>query len=253
MTTVTLIAVPFHLDEPLPAAELPGPADHTVAPTLPAGTPWHRMAALYAEVATAVAGEVAAGRTPVVASGDCTTALGAVAGVQRAGVDPMLIWIDGHGDLQTEETSASGYLGGMPLRQLVGGADRTVADHVGLRTLSEEDVLLVDARDLDPAEVEFLSGSAIRRCAVEDVGDTVPAGRPLHLHLDVDVTDPGDLPDLLFPTPHGPGLDAVAATVRGLLATGSVVAVTLGCTWRPGSAAAGHVHELAAEMVATLQ
>lgn len=228
---MTLIGVPFHLDEPLPG--LPFVTDHVVAPTLPAGGPWERMAVLYEEVARVVAAE--AGRVPWVASGDCTTSMGVVAGLQRAGIAPSIVWFDAHGDVQTAETSASGYLGGMPVRQLVGGADRTVPDALGLRPVREQDVVLVDARDLDPPEAEFLAGSAVRRCSVE--GIPAPTG-PVYLHLDVDVIDPLDLPGLLFPVPGGPRIPAVTAAVRELLASGHVVAVGLACTARPEGAEA---------------
>jgi len=134
---------------------------------------------LYAEVADAVDLD----GVPVVLSGDCTTALAVMAGVQRAGVDPALVWFDAHGDLQTPETSTSGYLGGFPVRQLVGGSDRSVPDRLGLRPVPESDVLLVDARDLDPPEAEFLRGSAIRRVPVDAVVEALPEG-PVHLHVD---------------------------------------------------------------------
>ncbi|WP_219414550.1 arginase family protein [Pseudonocardia nigra] len=246
---MNVIAVPFHLDEPLPAFDPPLAPGRTVAPALPAGSPWQRMAALYAEVADAVAADVTAGRVPVVVSGDCTTSLGVVTGLQRAGVAPSVVWFDAHGDVQTPETSASGYLGGVPLRQLVGGAERSAPDHLGLRPLAESDVVLVDARDLDPPEADYLATSAIRRCGVDEVAAALPDG-PLYLHVDVDVVDPQDLPGLLFPAPGGPPLAGVAAAVRSVLATGSVVAVGLACTWQPGSGAAGILARLAAELTA---
>jgi arginase len=224
---MTVLSVPFHLDEPLPGFAPPVPPDEVVAPVLPAGTPWERMAALYAEVADAVG----VGEPQVVLSGDCTTALAVVAGLQRGGVDPTLVWFDAHGDLQTPQTSASGYLGGFALRQLVGGADRLVPDRLGLRPLPESDVLLVDARDLDPPEAEFLAASAIRHVSVGSVVDALPDA-PVHLHLDADVVDPRDVPDLLFPAPGGPRLPDVLGAVRAVLATCPVVAVTVGCTWR---------------------
>jgi arginase len=236
MDGVTVIVVPFHLDEPLTGVIAPIEPDLVVEPELPAGTPWERMAVLYDGVADAVVSVLRGGRVPVVVSGDCTTSLGVVAGLQRAGVAPALVWFDAHGDVQTPETSASGYLGGMPVRQLVGGADRTVAERLGLRAVAEQDVVLVDARDLDPPEVVYLAGSAIRRTTVDGVASGLP-DRPVYLHLDVDVIDPRDVPGLLFPTPDGPRLPAVAAAVRAVLATGRVVAVGLACTWRPGSGA----------------
>jgi len=233
---VTVLSVPFHLDEALPAFVPPVAPDAVIAPELPPGTPWERMAVLYAEVADALGPD----ELQVVVSGDCTTSLGVVAGLQRSGVDPTVVWFDAHGDLQTPETSASGYLGGFPLRQLLGGSDRTAPDRLGLAPLRESDVLLVDARDLDPPEAEFLAGSAVRRVAVDEVVDALPAG-PVHLHLDADVVDPRDVPGLLFPAPDGPRWPAVLGAVRAVLATCPVVAVTVGCTWRgdgsPGFAA----------------
>jgi arginase len=209
-------------------------ADLTVAPELGPGAPWDRMVVLYADVADAVAAEVAADRVPIVLSGHCTTSLGVVAGLQRVGVEPGIVWFDAHGDVQTPETSTSGYLGGMPLRQLVGGADRVAPDWLGLRPLPEAGVALVDARDLDPPEAEFLAGAAIRRLPVESVsGDSLPPG-VLYVHVDVDVVDPREMPGLLFPAADGPSLAAVVSSVRSVLASGRVAAVALACTWRPG-------------------
>jgi arginase len=241
---MTVIAVPFHLDEHLPDLELPLVADRTIAPDLPPGAPWERMAALYAQVAAAVAAEVGAGRVPVVVSGDCTTSLGVVAGLQRAGRDPHVVWFDGHADVQTPQTTSSGYLGGFPVRQLVGGSDRTAPDLLGLRPVPEERVVLVDARDQDPPEVEYLARSAIRQVAVEDVGGALPPA-PVYLHVDVDVTNPDTLPGLLFPAQGGPSLAAVTEAVRAVVAGGGVAAVGIACTYREG----GGAHRLLAGLV----
>lgn len=246
---VTVIAVPFHLDEPVAGLELPLAPHRTIAPALPDGTPWERMAVLYEQVAQAVAAEVRAGRVPVVVSGDCTTSLGVVAGLQRAGRDPRVVWFDAHGDVQTPGTTATGYLGGFPVRQLVGGSDRTAPERLRLRPVAEEDVVLVDGRDLDPPEVEFLEGSPIRRVAVDDVGGALPAA-PVYLHVDVDVVDPGEVPGQLVPAPGGPSLPAVTAAVRTVVATGAVAAVGLACTYRPGSGAGRLLAGLAAELSA---
>jgi hypothetical protein len=114
---VTVIGVPYHLDEYLPDLDLtPEPAELITA-ELPAGEIWSRLAVLYAAVARAVTrGCADDGRPVVVASGDCLTALGTVGGLQAAGADPALVWFDAHGDVQTPETTSSGYLAGMALR-----------------------------------------------------------------------------------------------------------------------------------------
>ena len=76
----------------------------------------------------------------MVLSGDCTTWLGTVAGLQRAGLDPGIAWFDAHGDVQTLETTTSGYLGGLPLRQLTGYRPGLIADGLGLRPVPEHPI-----------------------------------------------------------------------------------------------------------------
>jgi arginase len=223
-----VIVVPYHQDELLPAGSLPVPGDghRTVSPPLPDGDVWHRLTSLY----DAVADEVAAAEAPpVVVSGDCLVSVGVLAGTQRAGADPSVIWFDAHGDVHTLETSTSGYLGGLSLRLLLGAhADRIT--RLGLRPVAEDRVTLVGARDLDPAEVEYLATAAIQRRSVTDA--VVPDG-PVVLHIDLDVIDADDLPGLLFPVSDGPSASAVVDAVRRIVDTGQVVALDIACPWHP--------------------
>jgi arginase len=161
-------------------------------------------------------------------------ALATLAGVQRAGLDPALIWFDAHGDVHTLVTTTSGYLGGLSLRLAMGAhADRIAA--LGLRPIPEDRTILVDARDLDPAEAEYLAGSAVRRSGVADLqAAELPTG-PLVLHIDLDVIDAADLPGLLFPAPGGPSTSTVLAAVRRILATGRVAALDIACPWHPSA------------------
>jgi arginase len=109
---VSLIFVPYHQDERLPDGTIALPAQAevtTVAPDLPDGDLWRRLGELYDGVAEAVAGQVRTGSMPAVVSGDCLVSLAVVAGAQRAGLDPSIIWLDAHGDVHTMESSKSGY------------------------------------------------------------------------------------------------------------------------------------------------
>jgi arginase len=198
---VTVLRVPYHLDEYLSELDLPldpascGPV-RTITADLPPGDPWTRLTALYRQVADAVAAAAGQGTRPVVVSGDCTTSLGIVAGLQRAGLDPGIVWFDAHGDVQTPETTASGYLGGMPLR--------------------------------------LLAGAAIGRTGIADLEPAAMPDGPLYVHLDLDVIDPAFLPGLLNATPGGAAPADVAGALGRLVATGRVAAVGIACTWRPG-------------------
>ena len=240
---MTVIAVPYHLDEHLPDLDLPLMPDEVVTAEFPPGQPWERLAMLYDAVArtaaTVLANTGGRGGRPVVLTGDCAISLGIVAGLQRAGTDPGIVWFDAHGDVQTPETTASGYLAGMPLRLLTGYRPELVASRLGLRPISEHRIVLAGARDLDPPEVTYLAGAAIGRRDLADLGD-LPEG-PLYVHVDMDVLDAAALPGLRYPVPGGPDATQLAGALRVLLATGQVAALGLACTWHPGHAAARHV------------
>jgi arginase len=231
------ILVPYHQDEYTPglAQSLPPDWPTTVVRVeLDGPSGWPRQAPLYGAVAQAVAG--AAGPAPItVVSGCCCVSIGVLAGLQRAGVDASVVWFDAHGDVQTMETTTSGYLGGMPLRIMTGYRPELVAQSIGLRAVPEKRITLVDARDLDPPEGAYLDAAPIRRCTVEDLdAGALPAG-PLLLHIDLDVVDPADLAGLRFPVPGGPSATAVVQAVRRVVATGRVAALDLAATWDPST------------------
>jgi arginase len=184
-----------------------------------------------------VGARVAASTEPVVvASGDCTTSLAIVTGLQRRGIVPGVIWLDAHGDFNTPRTTRSGYLGGMALALLAGRAGAAFARAIGLHAVAEDACALVGARDLDPAEREALERSAVRR--ITDVAELATAplpAPPWYVHLDVDVIDPRELPPLRFPVPGGPSANAVAAALRALARRGTIAALGLACTFTPAA------------------
>jgi arginase len=240
---MSVIQVPYHLDEYLPGLDVPLPPDTVITTDLSAGDVWDRLSALYSGVAAAVAGEAGHGGCPVVVSGDCTTALGTVSGLQRAGIEPGIVWFDAHGDVQTLETTTSGYLGGLPLRLLVGYRPELIAARLGLRAVPERQVTLVGARDLDPPEVSYLAGAQIRRSQVQELDAAgLPRG-PFYVHLDLDVIDPAQLPGLRLPVPGGPSPAQVAGALNALLGTGRVAAIGIACTWYPGHSAAAAIRQ----------
>ena len=146
-------------------------ADVTVEPELSSSSPQERMGVLCRELAAAVAAEPA----PVVVAGDCVAVIGVLAGLQRMGIDPTVIWFDAHGDFHTWETTASGFIGGMPLAMITGRGEQTVVAAAGLRPLSDESVVLVDGRDLDPGEAEALAASGVERVPVAPSPSHSPA------------------------------------------------------------------------------
>lgn len=236
---MTVIGVPYHLDEYLPGLDLTPEPTELITPELPAGEAWPRLDVLYTAVARAITRSRSdAGRPVVVASGDCLTALGTVAGLQAAGADPAIVWLDAHGDVQTPETSSSGYLAGMALRLLTGYRPELIADRLGLRPVLENRIVLVGARDLDPPEVTYLDQSQICRRQVTDLAVADLPNGPLYVHVDLDVVDGAELPALRYPTPGGPDVGRVADALSLLVGTGRVAAVGIACSWFPSRDAA---------------
>jgi len=246
----TVIAVPYHLEEHVPDLDFVLPPDEVVTADLSGGGAWDRLAVLSSAVAGAVSAVAADGGCPVVVSGDCFASLGVVAGLQAAGQAVGIVWFDAHGDVQTPETTTSGYLAGMPLRLLTGYRPELIAGRLGLRPVPEEHIVLAGARDLDPPEVSYLAASAIRQCDIPGLAVADLPGVPLYVHVDLDVLEPGEAPGLRYPAPGGPATGELAGALRALLATGRVAAITLACTWYPGHATASRLSPLLSEVLA---
>jgi arginase len=231
-----MLVLPWHLTDYLGDGlnvTLPAGAVTVAGAPGRAGKPWADLAGVYAGLAGAVA---TASGPPVVLSGDCVACLAVIAGVQRRGISPGLVWFDAHGDFHTEATTSSGYLGGLPLAKAVGRGDRTLPDALGLTPLAEDAVLLADGRDLDPPEVAALAGSRVRRAPVSELATADLPDGPIVLHVDLDVIDAGALPGLRFPAPGGPSRQAVADAVAAVARRREIAALDIAATWWPGDA-----------------
>ncbi len=167
---------------------------------------------------------------PLALLGECTLAPGAVAGLQRRHGEITIVWLDAHGDLNTPQTSSSGFIGGMPFAMLVGWSHEELAAAAHLHPVPEERCVLIGERDLDPDEDEALERSQIRRIGsvAEALAVLGPDAR-IYLHVDGDVMDPDDAPNVDFPAPGGWSADRLQAEVAMALADGRVVGVGVCC------------------------
>ena len=212
-----------------------------------------RVAAICAALAIDFDDAVRRGGRPGVLAGDCCATIGVLAGLQRAGLDPALIWFDAHGDFNTWETTPSGFLGGMPLAMVVGRGEQTLLEGTGMQPLSEEKVILTDARDLDPQERELVNASSILHLTRIDSlmkDDVLPTG-PLYIHFDCDVIEPALAPAMNYPAPGGPLPSELDAVFTKLVQTGRVVAVSVSL-WEPRLDGGGQTRRITLNLLDTL-
>jgi arginase len=208
-------------------------------------------------VCNAVSGEVRIAmdkkRFPIVLAGNCLTAAGAVAG---AGAD-AIIWADQHGDLNTPETSTSGFLDGMALATALGLCwTRMAAQIPGFKPIDPARCVLVNARDLDPAEKELLEKLPVIRtecpgwASAADRLKAVGASQ-IHMHVDLDVHDPEKLQANRYTTPGGPAPEQVRAAMCGLAGPLSIAGLTISA-YDPAFDPKGDVPPLVGELVVEL-
>jgi arginase len=153
---------------------------------------------LAGKVARVTRASRAAGRFPLTLSGSCFSTVGAFASV--AGDGTGLLWLDAHGDVNTPETSASGFLDGMAAATLLGWCHAERAREILPAALEESRLMLAGTRSLDAPESAALQQSAVGTLSPADLKDsgataaaldTFTAGlRSLYLHVDADVLDP---------------------------------------------------------------
>ena len=135
-----------------------------------------------------------AGRFPIVLAGNCSTAVGTLAGLPEG---TGVAWFDAHGDFNTPETTTSGFLDGTAVAIITGRCWKQLAVTVGFKTIPDERVFLVGTRDLDSLEGRLLADSNIDVIKPEkiriDLGRTLRSVgqhvEMMYVHLDLDVLD----------------------------------------------------------------
>jgi arginase len=217
------------------AGDLPVSATTTVDVPMEAGeslgTGVHRLSsivAVQARMAAALTELSAIGSGPVVTiGGDCAADLAAVqhAVSRREPGSLALVWLDAHGDLNTQETSPSGAFHGMVVRALLGEAPEPLAS-TGAAVLSPNSIVLGGTRELDDGEAAYVDEAGIRVVGVDELHTPDALVRAVeatgadavYVHVDLDVLDPGAIEGVQFPQPFGLQPDELVAAIRALRA-----------------------------------
>lgn len=145
--------------------------------------------------------------------------------------DLKVLWVDAHADLNTPQTSPSGDFHGMPLRVLLGEGPRQVIDMLP-GYLKPHQLGLIGVRDCDLEERCYINSRQIplwSELSEEDRDDieNFIDGRPLYIHLDLDVLDPAEGGLALFETPGGLAMGALIAWLESLPQKTDIVGIGL--------------------------
>jgi arginase len=129
----------------------------------------------------------------------------------RYGRDVAVVWLDGHADLNTPDSSPSKTFHGMPVRFMLGEGEYNFLE-LNYSTLSPQQILYIGARDFDPPEAEYIVKHKMNVLQVNDVRyrpelvtETLKAMgySKVYVHLDVDVMDSREFPHVAYPQENG--------------------------------------------------
>jgi arginase len=144
--------------------------------------------------------------------GGCGIELPIVSCLRRRHPGLCALWLDAHGDLNSPASSPSGHFHGMALRFLLEpDLDPDISPSEGF--LEPSDVVLVGCRDLDLPEEEYIRAKGIGTRGEAD-NWTIPDRAPLYAHVDLDVLDLSEYPNVKCPVEGGLSIPAVSRFLR---------------------------------------
>ena len=186
-------------------------------------------------LAESVYSSIKAGALPLTIGGDHALGFGTVAGSSKAfGDDFGVIWIDAHGDINTEASSPSGNTHGMPLGASMGfGADAVKNIYFDGVKVKPENVILICQRDLDEGEVDLIKehnismwdGATVREKGIEKVIEEVLKDMKaknienFHLSFDIDAMDSTLVPGTGTPVIGGTTVEETKYMLDKLICT----------------------------------
>jgi len=123
------------------------------------------------EVAETVAQIIRDGRRAIILGGDHSINLGAVSGASTALDGELgLIYLDAHGDMNTDKTTLSGNVHGMHLASLLGfGADELKQLHSKATKIKKEHLLHIGGCDFDQAELDLIADEKLKAFTLFDL------------------------------------------------------------------------------------
>lgn len=174
------------------------------------------------------------GNFPFVIGGDHSLGLGSISGASKFYDNLAVIWVDAHGDINTDKTTESGNVHGMPLAAAMGiGSPELTNVYYSGRKVKPENVFIIGARDLDDGEYKLISDRKLNVYSTKDINslgikailadiqkklirNSVEA---VHLSFDIDCIDKELVPGTGTPVSDGMSIDEGKYLIQYLMKT----------------------------------
>lgn len=176
------------------------------------------------------------GQFPLIVGGDHSIAMGSLAALgEFYGAEELaVLYIDAHGDINTEKTSTSGCIHGMDLAAACGLCCDELTVGKNKVDLLGKNLHIIGGRSIDPPEwgimerlgVDFYSAEQIHAMGADKVMERVlPTlrGKRIHISFDVDSLDPTEFSSTGYLIPGGLTFAQVRRIVRAAADTGALV------------------------------
>ncbi|HQZ16112.1 MAG TPA: arginase [Vicinamibacteria bacterium] len=186
------------------------------------------------------------GVIPVVLGGDHSIAMGTIAGVarhfRRKKEKPGLVWFDAHADANTEHTSPTGNIHGMPMAVCLGlGAkdllsiydakgpmiDGERAAIIGLRSVDLKERANVARVGIGAFTMRHIDERGMRSVMEAAIVRALNGTAGIHVSIDLDAVDPEEAPGVGTPSPGGIGYREMHLALEMLADTERVCSVEL--------------------------
>jgi arginase len=174
---------------------------------------------------------------PLLLGGDCRMLVGIFAGLALKKANAGLVFLDGHADFHSPETSPSGDPADMELAILTGrGPERITRIAGNFPLIRDEDVVVYGIRawdGIESSDIEVYDSQRIKQFGVAHSGKEglkhfSQKALPIWLHFDVDVIDPQFMP-VMFPEPGGLTFEAAKKLLGLIWASSRVIGMSIAC------------------------
>ena len=158
---------------------------------------------------------------PLCLGGDHSMALGTIAGIssycRKNDLETGIIWIDAHSDMNTDQTTPSGNIHGMPMAASLGIGNVQLVNLLDFSPkVKPENCVLIGVRSIDLLEKENIKKLGVAVYTMSDI-DKLGIHRiiarvlkqfqkkvdHIHVSFDLDVVDPTFAPGVGTPVPGG--------------------------------------------------